>query len=144
MVEQHEKLKKYISIVALLTGLVYISGFVNISSYFEKRAWHHELINPDWYDADEALTAMGVNRQSKVGTYADKSYNISLYLMNRQGWNLEENSWDYYIKNALQTCDFIIITNPEFLNHKIVKPFVGKFIGTHKSLWVYSIKKNNI
>ena len=59
--------------------------------------------------------------------------------MNRRGWNITNDSWDYFIEKAFCECDFLVLTDETILSRKIVRQYVGPLVGKHGSLSIYKI-----
>ncbi|MBL0341693.1 MAG: glycosyltransferase family 39 protein [Bacteroidetes bacterium] len=98
-----ERFRKFHTLILILS---FYFGISAINNYFAKRAYHYDLINRNWMDVGLILDKLDVHKNSKIVTCNDNSYNISLYLMNRRGWNITEQSWDYFIEEAFSDCDF--------------------------------------
>ncbi|HLP50394.1 MAG TPA: glycosyltransferase family 39 protein [Chitinophagales bacterium] len=103
-------------------------------------ASHSDFINEDWNTLEPILRQAGIKNTDKVFTAYDQSYNISLYLMNQRGWNCMEGVWDYYKTDGLKPCDYAVLTDSNFIQQDIVKPYFGEKIATHGSLLVYRLK----
>lgn len=131
-----ERIRKFHPFILILS---FCFGVLSINKYFTERAYHYDLINKNWMDASIALDRFGIHKQSKIVSCNDKSYNISLYLMNRRGWNITNDSWDYFIEKALSECDFLVLTDESILSRNIVRQYVGPFVGRHGSLSIYRI-----
>ncbi len=137
--EKSEMSARMKSIYPFFLVLTFYFGFSSISDYFSKKAFHHDLINKDWLDGGLALDQMGIGKNNRIVTCCDHSYNISLYLLNRRGWNITGESWDYFVDNAFNECEFLVLTDEAVLTKKSVKKYVGPFVGQHGSILVFKI-----
>ena len=129
--------RKPFAIAAFMILLVLgADGVMNMQKFFRERAWHHQLICTDWYDAEPVLDAVGVGEDSKVLTYNDGSYNISLYLMNRRGWNSAADYRDSTIIEGVNDCGYMVLTDTDVLMRPFFKNFKLILLGRHRSLYI--------
>ncbi len=136
------RIRKTPVIIIALVFLVFASWqSVQCAREFRTLAFNHGLIHPDWGKAEPALEKMGVTRQHQIASYPDVSYNISLYLMNRRGWNLAPDYRDDTFYDALSDCDFLVTADTAILDRPVVKHFIAGPAGTFRGLTVYRLNQ---
>ena len=94
------------------------------------------------------LDSIGVKRQDLVITQPDPSFNISLYLMNRNGWSAmgdESNTREGLLKRIQIGAKWLLVldrgktTEKDFLNE-----FMTDSIGHYRGVTVYRLDRNKV
>lgn len=115
-------------------------SFALYGNTLRKISSHYDFINTNWYTVEPTLRKAGVKNSDKVFSANDKSYNISLYLMNQQGWNGMNDVRLSYSIEALKNCDYAVLTDTSYLQQALLSNFFEKEIATHNTLHIFKLK----
>ncbi len=116
--------------------------FISFALYgntLQKIYSHYDLVNTDWNTVEPTLRKAGIKNSDKVFSANDKSYNISLYLMNQQGWNGMGDVRESYTFEALKICDYAVLTDTSYLHRPLLSNYFGKEIAKQGSLRVFKL-----
>ncbi len=89
------------------------------------------------------LEEIGVNREDKVLSFPDPSFNITLYMMDRKGWS---NFNNYTETEQIQTLineggEYLIVSDTNYLNNEFIHPFINNQIGEFEGIRIYDLKE---
>ena len=87
------------------------------------------------------LRRIGINRNDRVICFPDGSPNTSLYLMDQKGWtNFNVPMDSLSIRNRIvQGAKYLIICDNELYKNKQLEPFLGKKIGSYKTVEIFGL-----
>ncbi len=121
--------------------------------YAEKAYWHkfdhyrHENPAPAFYDPGfkTYLKKLGIQHFDKVVSLPDNSLNITLYYIGQQGWtnyNMHPQVSAYRMEDMIDLgAKYLIINDPEYLDHEEIVPYLNKPLGAFKGIRIYDIHK---
>ena len=117
------------------------SRFIIRERYFGS-LW--EGVNRDLESVEPYLRSIGVNRKDLVVSVPDKSPNISLYLMNQQGWteifNTEEYDMHHFVE---QGAKYLIINDSSYINNEPYYQYTYNKVGQFRSISVFNLDQNS-
>jgi hypothetical protein len=105
--------------------------------------WNYLNTYKDLETIDPYLTEIGVGRNDRVISMPDSSVNISLYLMNRKGFNnygYPQISGVARVEKAKEWgAKYLIINNMEFLEKVYLEPYLKDKIGETEYVSIYKL-----
>lgn len=119
----------------LAVGNSGLSILLNWSNSNLKEKWHK------FYKMRDYLNVIGVKENDKVISINDESFNVSLYLMNRDGWTnyLNYNKQEdisVLIKNGAK---YLFIIDDSSLEKDYIKPFTQQQIGYYEGVKIFKL-----
>jgi hypothetical protein len=116
------------------------SRFIIQERYFGS-LW--EGVNKDLETVEPYLREIGVDRQDYVVSVPDKSPNISLYMMNQQGWteifNWEQNNIHHFAQRGAK---YLIINDPAYIERDPYKQYTYNKVGQYKTISVFKLDQS--
>ncbi len=101
---------------------------------------HYISVNPDYFTVEPYLRSIGISRQDRVVSLPDLSPNITLYLMNQQGWT-EFNDINNHQERTMQSgVKYLIISDTNYLHWDFCRKHLGDSVSKYKSIYIYKIK----
>lgn len=128
---------------AAVMAILIMAAAVNCRSALQARYSGnlYESCNKDLYDIEPYLRSLGLQWQDKVFSAPDASPNITLNMMNQQGWTEAYNTHDYNIDYFLWAgADYMIISDSAILQNPLYSKYAGHEIGQHKSVKIYDLR----
>lgn len=78
-----------------------------------------------YYNMEEKIRAIGINREEKFVTYDDWTPNNTLYLIDQKGWTIAE--WEHHLlPKALEDSKYALLKKFDILNKKNIAPNFNK------------------
>lgn len=139
---KNDALGKYIfsgTLLFLATILFDNNAFVQHDRYADPK--YGSLIPTSLYDIEPYLRSIGIDRKDIVLSIPDPSPNISLYLMNNQGYTEAFLGSGFPIEGYQQKgAQYLIINDSSFLQKEIYQPYLTKQIGHFKGVCIFDIR----
>lgn len=107
----------------------------NINGRWEK---HKDRISV-YYDLENTLERQRISYDKRIFSFADPSYNITLYLMNRKGVAFYDNFVTDEVVEALRSCDYAVLSDTSVTEYPELKPYFYQRIDTHHNLVIYQL-----
>lgn len=113
------------------------------TEYWKWYHWNYENTFKGLETIEPYLDSIGVTRDKKVISIPDESINISLYLMNRKGFNdfgyshLQKQERIEWAKE--KGAQFLIINDSKLLNEEYLVPYLKNPIGEYKNVKVFKL-----
>lgn len=92
-------------------------------------------------DMKPYLKELGVGKEDKVISLPDRSFNITLYLMDRKGWTNREK---YHQREDIDKligkgAKYLFLSDPELLKKPFLSPFLTDSVGDYKGIRIYRL-----
>ena len=133
-----------ISGVVVLVFMVFQTTIYSINNQkyrYSNWMFKSEKNYSSYFNLEEHLANIGIKKEDKVVSIYDNSFNNSLYLMNRKGWIIQENTEEKIIQNALNDCKYAILNDTTFFNkNSNFKSYFNNQIDTFNKLKIYKLK----
>lgn len=116
---------------------------LNQTDYWRWYHWNYEKTFKALETIEPFLDSIGVTRDKKVISIPDESINISLYLMNRKGFNdfgyshLQKQERIEWAKE--KGAQYLIINDSELLNEEYLVPYLKNPVGEYKNVKVFKL-----
>lgn len=125
----------------LFIGSTVLINYDSVHIYRNVKArWKHSpKVYVQHYDLEAKLDELGVTYDARVFSYAEESFNNSLYFMNRKGSIAHERVAPDRIKEMLDQCTHAVLTDTTLLSHPEFKHYFYKPLGTHNNLFIYQL-----
>lgn len=116
---------------------------VEQTEYWKWYHWHYNNTFKGLEDIEPYLNSVGITKDKKVVSIPDASINISLYLMNRKGFNdfgyphLQKEERIEWAKEM--GAEYLIVNDTTILSSGYLIPYLKLPIGEHKNVKVYKL-----
>jgi len=101
----------------------------------------------DLFEIQPYLDSLGIQKNDKVIVTPDVTPNLTLYLINRQGWsdlyymNASKENIASHIRNGAKYA--IFYTDKVYGQHDLIYPFLNEKIGMRGKVQIYSLKSSD-
>lgn len=130
----------YLNYLLFAIAMVFINyNAIHVQKNFSTR-WgkNDQLYNP-YYDLEKKLDMWGVGYNERIFSFADGTFNNTLYLMNRKGWPVNQGFSKEKMALAFQSCTYAVLNDTSILSNQEYKQYFSYKIGTHKNLVIYKL-----
>lgn len=122
----------------------YSIHYADIKMRVRYRGWENDVYlneRRDVYFIKPYLDEIGVEKDAKVISIPDPTPNLTLFLMNRQGWtNLIHRDNSVLIPLAIERgADYLIINDPRLLTDESIKPYLYHKYGEFRNISIYKL-----
>ncbi|MEX0966419.1 MAG: glycosyltransferase family 39 protein [Bacteroidia bacterium] len=94
-----------------------------------------------YFDLEPYLDSLQISQKDIIYSAYDESFNISLYLSNRQGHTLSPYlPEEYHLFHLYLNIDYAVINDTSFIQFPSIKQVLGSRIGEHKGLSIYRVE----
>jgi hypothetical protein len=132
---------KILFTVVLLVNIAYAAK-VNEIRYNNWMNHHHQTYFKALEDITPYLRSLGIERDDKVVSIPDASFNITLYLMDQKGWTSGgSNSNGIKMDRCIDLgAEFLIINNAEWKNRDDVKSYLDHPYGVYQNIEIFDLR----
>ena len=118
---------------------------VGDQDFVKHMAWANSYdCENNWYRFERMqpyMRKLGIQKEDRVVSLPDDSFNISLYLMGQKGWT---NFNHYSTKEEIQYlidrgAKYLFISQPEILEQDFLQPFLTQKIGEFEGIAIYKL-----
>jgi hypothetical protein len=93
-------------------------------------------------EAADYLTEIGIKLDDKIISIPDETLNLTLYLLNRQGWNSlggNNTTTESILKHAERGAKVLVVNDSAELSKPYLQPFLAHRIGVYKGIYVFGL-----
>jgi hypothetical protein len=133
---------KLLFLALLVHSAVYAKGKMNIR-YNGWENYNYLVTWKDMYTLKPYLEEIGVAEEARVVVLPDPSPNITLYLINRQGWTNLVNADNRFVleTGVNRGADYLIIFSPELLEDESISVFLTDKVGEHGNVTIFRLNQ---
>jgi hypothetical protein len=154
----NNKIVKIFGVSFLLFNFIYCVSLIRLKTFDKKGdylsigntelsvllTWHNRDLDLTWqryFRMRDYLNEVGVNKNDKVISIGDPSFNVSLFFMARNGWS------DYLNYNKSEDINvlinngakYLIISNESYLQKDFLTPFIQNKIGGFEGISIFKL-----
>jgi hypothetical protein len=137
----HSIITKIVLILILSVGVMHAQKNMK-TRYFGWMNHHHQTYFKALEDITPYLRSLGIERDDKVVSIPDASFNITLYLMDQKGWTSGgSNSNGIKMDRCIDLgAEFLIINNAEWKNRDDVKSYLDHPYGVYQNIEIFDLR----
>jgi len=138
-----------LSVVKLKT-LAQEGNFIMVGnhSFVKELKWVNWDVSTNWNRFERMkpyIRELGIQKDDKIISLPDHSFNTSLYLVNQKGWT---NFLNYNKKEDIENlidkgAKYLFVSKPETLNNDFLKPFLTNKIGNFEGIEIFKLPNKN-
>lgn len=130
--------------IAFVVLLGYSVHYADQKMRVRYRGWENEVYlseRRDIYFIKPYLDEIGIPKDARVISIPDPTPNLTLFLMNRQGWtNLIHRDNAVLISLAIERgADYLIINDPRLLSDESIKPYLYHKFAEFRNVAIYKL-----
>lgn len=138
-----------LSVVKLKT-LAQDGNFIMVGnhSFVKELRWVNWDVQSNWYRFERMrsyIRTIGIEKDDKIISLPDFSFNISLFLIDQDGWTnfLNYNKREDIDNLIDKGAEYLFISNPEFLSKEFLQPFLTNKVGSFEGVDIFKLTPNN-
>lgn|GEM_PF-1402979 len=114
-------------------------NMIHITKNMKGRWGKNEEYYTRYYDLEPYLDSIGVGYEDRVFSYADPTFNVTLYLMNRKGVVEGPGEEIFKLKAGLQTNEYAVLNDTSIVENPELKPYFHRRLGEHNNIVIYQL-----
>lgn len=135
------RLKPAVNLVLFAAALVFINyNAIHTQKNVKKRWEEYHDFYAMYYDLEPVLEKNHIGYQERVFSYSDRSFNNTLYLMNRKGWAVNSDFSQEKHHLALNACTYAVLNDTSIVENPEYKPYFYKRITDYNQLVIYKLQ----
>jgi hypothetical protein len=128
----------------ILLGLACMAGLLWYNrgmQFFRSTDAQYENVAPGFYTIEPYLRSLGIQRTDRVISAGDPTRNVSLYLMNNQGWTDVYNERKVTLEEMLQQgAQYLVVSGTPMKQNAGIQPEQYEQIGAYEGILIYRLK----
>lgn len=135
------KIPTWSKAIVVIVAMIFINyNSIHVEKNVTRRWEYRRGLYSSYNDLEPYLDSLGIHYGSRVVSYNDPTFNNTLYLMNRKGWELDKGDGMDLFHKGLGSCQYAILNDTNILQNPELSVYFGDMMGVHGGLFIYSLK----